>query len=213
MRFGVPRSTFLALALVAGAALAQQSSQPSQPAPGTPPPAGYRMGPGMMGYGPGYGPGGGYGYRMGPGMMGGYGPGYGMGPGMMGGYGPGFGMGFGMMGGHGMMGPGIGRALWALDLDDAQRKQVLAIQDDLRRKQWELAGKAQEEMAKLRDAWLAPRRDRAAILAGYKRLGDLRQQSLEQSLDAADRLDKVLTEQQREQLRRSGPWWLDRDGQ
>ncbi len=206
MSLHLPRSTFLALALVAGAALAQQSSQPTQPAPGTPP-AGQRWGPGMMGDGPGYG------YRMGPGMRGGYGPGYGMGPGMMGGYGQGYGMGFGMMGGHGMMGPGIGRALWALDLDDAQRKQVLAIQDDLRRKQWELAGKAQEEMAKLRDAWLAPRRDRAAILAGYKRLGDLRQQSLEQSLDAADRLDKVLTEQQREQLRRSGPWWLDRDGQ
>lgn len=213
MRFGVPRSTFLALALVAGAALAQQSSQPSQPAPGTPPPAGYRMGPGMMGYGPGYGPGGGYGYRMGPGMMGGYGPGYGMGPGMMGGYGPGLGVGFGMMGGHGMMGPGIGRALWALDLDDAQRKQVLAIQDDLRRKHWELAGKGQEEVAKLRDAWLAPTRDRAAILAGYRRLGELRQQALEQSLDAADRLDRILTGQQREQLRRWGPWWPDGDAQ
>lgn len=172
MRVHPYRSIFLALALVAGAALAQQSPQP---APGTPPPAGYRMGPGMMG---------------------GYGPGYGMGPGMMGGY-----------------GPGIGRALWALDLDDAQRKQVLAIQDDLRRKHWELAGRAQEELVKLRDAWLAPRRDRAAILAAYKRLGELRLQSLEQSLDATDRLDKVLTEQQREQLRRSGPWWLDRDGQ
>jgi len=195
MKLNLPRSMFLALALVTGAALAQQSSQTPPPAPGTPP-AGQRWGPGMMGPGYGAGPG----YRMGPGMMGGYGPGYGMGPGMMGGYGPGYGMGLGMMGGHGMMGPGIGRALWALDLDEAQRKQALAIQDDLRRKRWELAGKAQEEIAKLRDAWLAPRRDRAAILAAYKRLGELRQQSVEQSLDAADRLDKVLTEQQREQL-------------
>lgn len=179
MKLNLPRSTFLALALVTGAALAQQSPPP---APGTPP-AGQRWGPGMMG------------------------------PGMMGGYGPGYGMGLGMMGGHGMMGPGIGRALWALDLDEAQRKQALAIQDDLRRKRWELAGKAQEEMAKLRDAWLAPKRDRAAILAAYKRLGELRQQSVEQSLDAADRLDKVLTEQQREQLRRWGPSWMHGGGE
>ncbi|MCZ7559810.1 MAG: Spy/CpxP family protein refolding chaperone [Burkholderiaceae bacterium] len=169
MKLNLPRSTFLALALVTGAALAQQSSQTPPPAPGTPP-AGQRWGPGMMGYGPGYG------------------PGYGT-------------------------GPGIGRALWALDLDEAQRKQALAIQDDLRRKRWELAGKAQEEMAKLRDARLAPRRDRAAILAAYKRLGELRQQSVEQSLDAADRLDKVLTEQQREQLRRWGPSWMHGGGE
>lgn len=76
------------------------------------------MGPGMMGYGPGYG-GGWYcpycgqymgpegGYGMGPGMMG-RGWGYGMGPGMMG-----RGMGPGMMGpgwgyGPGPTGPGMG---------------------------------------------------------------------------------------------------------
>ena len=219
MRASLHRSVFVALALVAGAALAQQPATPAAEA--APPPAGYRAGPGMMGgygsgygsgYGPGYGHGPGYGYRMGPGMMGGYAHGYGVGPGMMGGCGSGRAMGFGMMGG-GMMGAGVGRALWALDLDDAQRKQVLAIQDELRRKHWELAGKGQEEIAKLRDAWLAPTRDRAAILAGYKRLGELRQQALEQSLDAADRLDRILTEQQREQLRRWGPWWPDGDGQ
>lgn len=215
MRVPLHRCAILALTtagavLAAGATFAQQ---PAPPAAGTTPPAGYRMGPGMMGgYGPGYGPG--YGYRMGPGMMGGYGRGYGMGPGMMGGFGPGFGMGFGMMGGYGMMGAGVGRALWSLDLDDAQRKQVLAIQEDLRKKQWELAGKSQEEMAKLRDAWwTSGKRDRAAILASSRRLSELRQQGLEQSLDAADRLDKVLTEQQREQLRRWGPWWMHGDGE
>jgi hypothetical protein len=72
-----------------------------------------QMGPGMMGYGPGYG---GWscpycgrymgpeaGYGMGPWMMG-RGWGYGMGPGMMG---PGWGYGPGPMG-PGMMGPGYG---------------------------------------------------------------------------------------------------------
>jgi Spy/CpxP family protein refolding chaperone len=178
-----------------GAVLAQQ---PAKPGPGA------GMGPGMMG-GPGQG------YGMGPGMMGGYGsgygpggqgsgPGYGMGPGMMGG---------GMMGGE-MMGGGTGRALWSLNLSDSQRKEILKVQDELRKKNWELAGKAQDEMAKLRDAyWGSDKRDRAAISAAYKRIGDLRHQRIENSLDAAERIEKVLTAEQREQLKRWGPWWSD----
>jgi Spy/CpxP family protein refolding chaperone len=186
------------------------AQQPAKPGPGP------GMGPGMMG-GPGYGPGGqggyGPGYGMGPGMMGGYGPG---GPG---GYGPGSGMGPGMMGGGmmgggmmggGMMGSGMSRAFWSLNLNDTQRKEVLKVQDELRKKNWELAGKAQDEMAKLRDAyWGSDKRDRAAISAAYKRLGELRQQRIENSLDAADRIEKVLTPEQREQLKRWGPWWSD----
>jgi nicotinate phosphoribosyltransferase len=188
-----------ALALAMGVALAQQ---PAKPGPGPGP----GMGSGMMG---GYGPGG-PGYGMGPGMMGGYGPG---GPG---GYGPGYGMGPGMMGGGMMgggmmgMGPGMGRALWSLDLSDAQRKEVIKVQDELRKKNWEIAGKMQDEMARLRDAyWGSDKRDRQAISAAYKKLGELRQQRVENSLDAAERIEKVLTAEQRGQLRRLGPWWSD----
>jgi len=189
------------------------------------------MGPGMMGgYGPGYGMGpgmmGGYGpgYGMGPGMMGGYGPGYGMGPGMMGGgmmggYGQGYGMGPGMMGG--MMGPGMmggyghgygmgagmmGGGLWSLDLNDSQRSQIAKIQDEVRRKNWDLMGKTQDETAKLREAYFSDKRDRAAILGAYKKLGELRLQRIENSLAAAEKLEGVLTKEQREKLRRSGPW-------
>jgi Spy/CpxP family protein refolding chaperone len=168
--------------------------------PGTGYGPGYGMGPGMMG---------GYGY--GPGGQGGYGPGYGMGPGMMGGYGMGPGMmGGGMMGGGMMGGGGMGRALWSLDLDTAQRKEVLKVQDELRRKNWEVAGKMQDEMAKLRDAyWASEKLDRSATLAAYKRINELRQQRLQNSLDAADKLEKILTAEQREQVRRWGPWWSD----
>jgi Spy/CpxP family protein refolding chaperone len=192
-----------------GVALGQQPAKPG-PGPG--------MGPGMMG-GPGPGGPGAYG----PGGPGGYGPGYGMGPGMMGGYGPGYGsggqggpgygMGPGMMGGGmmgGGMGPGMGRAVWSLDLNDSQRKEVLKVQDELRKKNWEIAGKMQDEMAKLRDAyWGSDKRNRVAISAAYKRIGELRQQRVENSLDAADRIEKVLSGEQREQLRRWGPWWSD----
>ncbi|MCM5569837.1 Spy/CpxP family protein refolding chaperone [Burkholderiaceae bacterium FT117] len=198
---------------------------------------GYGMGPGMMGgYGPGYGMGpgarGGYGpgYHMGPGgrggwgpgMMGGYGPGWGMGPGMMGpgmmgGWGAGMmgpgmmgGWGSGMMGGagFGMMGLGAGRALWLPDLNDKQRAELSKIQDETRRKQWEIAGKMQDEMAKIRDAMDASgKRDRAEVMAAFDRMTALRKQRLEIALDTAERVDQVLTPEQREKLRRWGPWW------
>jgi Spy/CpxP family protein refolding chaperone len=199
------------LALVAGVALAQQPAAPAQPPAYGP----WMMGPGgpMMG-GPGVGPRGGYGpwQGMGGGMMGGYGPWQGMGGGMMSGCGYGQGMGFGWMMGPGMMGGGMmgmaGPALAALGLDDAQRKEVLKIGDELRKKRWAVAGQMQDEMAKVRDAAWAGKRDRAAILAAHKRMSELGQQQLENSLDAADRMDKVLTSEQRQQLGRITPWWM-----
>jgi Spy/CpxP family protein refolding chaperone len=184
-----------AVALATAGALAQQ---PGQPRPGMGP--GQGMGPGMMG---GTGGGGGRGY----------GPGSGMGPGMMGGGMMGGGMGPGMMGGgmgmdRGMMGGGMG-ALAQLDLNETQRGQVFKIQDELRRKNWDLLGMQQDEQAKLRDAYFASgKRDRAAIIAAYKRIGELRVQRIENSLEAAEKIEGVLTQQQRDQLKRYGPWWM-----
>jgi Spy/CpxP family protein refolding chaperone len=116
----------------------------------------------------------------------------------------------GGMGGGMMMGPGSGMGgLWHLDLTDAQRQQVLKIQDELRRKNWDLLGKQQDEQAKLRDAYFASgKRDRAAIIAAYKRISDLRVQRIENSLDATEKIEGVLTQQQRDQLKRYGPWWM-----
>jgi Spy/CpxP family protein refolding chaperone len=177
----------VAAALVAASTVfAQQPAPPSGPGPGP------GMGPGMM-----QGPGGG---------GGGMGPGRGMGAG--GGIGPGPGGGMGA--GGGMMGPGggLGR-LGQLDLSESQRSQVFKIQDDLRRKNWELLGKTQDEQAKLRDAYYASgTRDRAAIIAAYKRIGELRVQRIENSLDAAEKIEALLTPQQREGLKRLGPWWM-----
>jgi len=149
----------------------------------------------MMG-GPGYG----YGGRaeMGPGMMGG---GYHMGPGMMGGY-----RGHGMRPGAMMGGYGLG-AIQRLDLSDDQRRQIAAIDDDLRRKNWDLMGKMQDEMSKLRDAaWASDKRDRNAILAASRRISDLRQQMLENRLDAQDKAEALLTAPQKEQLRQFRRW-------
>lgn len=157
------------------------------------------MGPGMMGGGQGYGYGPG---MMGPGMMGGSG----MGPGMMGGYG----MGPGMMGGYGM-GPGMMGGygpLSALNLTDDQRKKVQAIYDDLGKKNWEALGKMREDALKLRDLGWSDKRDKQAVLAAYKRMQDLRLQSFQARLDAQEQIEGVLTKEQRDQLRRWGPWWM-----
>lgn len=185
------------LLLASGVALAQPAAAPAQP------PA---WGPAMMG------PGGPMMGGAGAGPRGGYGPWQGMGGGMMGGCGYGPGMGFGGMMGPGMMGPGMmgvaGPALAALGLDEAQRNEVVKIGDELRKKRWAVAGQMQDEMAKIRDAAWSGKRDRASILAAHKRMSELGQQQLESSLDAADRIDKVLTPEQRQQLGRIGPWWM-----
>ncbi len=144
------------------------------------------------------------GYGWGPGMMGGYGP--------RGGYGPGgghWGTGPGMMGGRGY-GMGAGGAFAALDLTDSQRKQIASVQDEVRKKNWTVMGSMHDERAKLRDAmWAGDKLDRTAVVAANKRMSELRQQMLENSLDAADKIEKVLTPQQRESLKkRWGPGWM-----
>lgn len=106
-----------------------------------------------------------------------------------------------------MMGFGAGRAMWLPDLTDKQRSKLVRLQDESRRKTWELTGKMHDEMAAIRDAMAAPdKRDRAAALAAFDRMSALRRQGLELALDMADRVDEVLTPEQRETLRRWGPW-------
>jgi Spy/CpxP family protein refolding chaperone len=161
-------------------------------------------GPGMMqGYGPGYG--------MGPGMMQGYGPGYGMGPGMMQGYGSGYGMGPGMMQGYGSgygMGPGMmyGYGAWSdLKLSPEQRSKIAAIQNDIRRKHWELMGKMHEEQAQLEEQFSSDKQDDVTLSKRHRAISDLRQQMFEQALAARKQIDGILTKEQRDKLRTSGP--------
>ena len=148
------------------------------------------MGPGMMGGG--YGPGMMMGGGQGQGMMGGYGQGQ-MGPGMMGG-----GYGHGMMG-QGMMGSQQG--LPGVSLDDKQRKAYNAINDDLRRKRWELMGRTMDEQAKLRDLYEADKRDPAAIGAAYQRIFDLQRQMIESTVAAHNKIEGLLSPEQRKTAR------------
>ena len=153
-----------------------------------PPQGAYGMGPGMMGGG-GYGPG----YGMGTGMMGGM-----MGPGTMGsgGYGSGYGMGPGMMGGYGLGGD--------LNLTAEQRGKVGKIQGDARRKQWDLMGKMHDEQSQMSELYYADKRDDAALSKSYRKMSELRNQMFDLSLSAQKQIDAVLTQEQRDKLKRGG---------
>lgn len=157
---------------------------------------------------PGYGHGmmGGY---AGPGMMGGYGYSPGHGPGMMGGYG--YGYGAGMMGGYGRGGMmGLGH-LYGLNLSNEQLAKINQIQDEIRKKNWGLMGKLLDEQAQMRDLLLADKRDPAAIGKQAMKMADLRRQMLEANVDAHNRIEALLSKEQKDQLRnsyRSG-WMMD----
>jgi len=165
----------------------------AQPGPGSNPPP---YGPGMMG---------GYGSGYGPGMMWGYGHGYGRG--MMGGYGYGPGWG-GMMGGYG---PGMMAPYAGLDLSEQQRSMINQIQDEVRKKNWEVMGRLLDEQARLRDLNDADKRDAAAIGKQSMKIADLRRQMMEASVDAHNRMEALLSKEQKERLRRYGRGWTPGD--
>lgn len=150
----------------------------------------------------------------GPGMMGGYGgPGQGpYGPGMMRGQGQAYGYGSGMMGGGmmsgGMMG-GMGLGpLQALDLNEQQQTRINQIRDETRRKNWESMGKLMDEQARLRDLLAAEKRDPAAIGKQSMKLADLRRQLLEASIESHNRIEALLSKEQRDQLRSYRRGWM-----
>ncbi|HEX9181050.1 MAG TPA: Spy/CpxP family protein refolding chaperone, partial [Burkholderiales bacterium] len=172
-----------------------------KPGPRGPAPMGMKQGGGMGGMDHDRGGG------MGCGMMGGKGDG--MGGGKMGGMG---GMGAGMKGGmrHGgldiplhVTGP-----LSHMDLTPEQDKKILKIQDELRKRHHDVKGRMMDEQVKLRDLYLADKQDKAAILATYRKLGDLRLQMVETGLDAQSKIDAALTKEQREMLKSHHPLWM-----
>jgi Spy/CpxP family protein refolding chaperone len=166
------RQTLGAVVLIGGTMVgASALADPPQHAYGH----GYGMGSMMGGYAMG-----------GDGMMGGYG----IGPGMMDGQGRGYGMGSGMMGGSGSRAD--------LHLTTEQRSKIAKIQDDVRRKHWDLMGKMQDERSQMNEQFNAEPRDDAALSKSYRKMSELRQQMFDLSLAAQKEMDTVLTAEQRE---------------
>ena len=119
------------------------------------------------------------------------GPGMGMGGGM--GYGMGGGMGYGMGGGHCME-----QGLNALNLTAEQRDKIATIQSELSTKQFALMGSMHELRAK------SFRSGKAPDSATYAAMGDLRKQMFDLHASGRDRIEAVLTPEQRTQWRAGG---------
>jgi Spy/CpxP family protein refolding chaperone len=119
-----------------------------------------------------------------------YSHGYGMGGGMMGGY---------AMGGDEMLGGYGPRA--DLNLTTEQRSKIAKIQDDVRRKRWDLMGKMQDERSQMNEQFNAEPRDDAALSASYRKMSELRQQMFDLSLVARKQMDAVLSAEQREKMK------------
>jgi Spy/CpxP family protein refolding chaperone len=167
------------------------------------------QGPGNPGQGPGYGAG----YGGGPGMMGGYG----WGPGM-GGYGGGPGAGWGARGGgpgggygpRGGGGPGFGGGpLAALNLTEEQSQKIAVLQEENRRRNWEVMGQVRSEQFKLRQVLSSETPDPNAVAAQQQKVDELRRQMLKSRVESRNQVAAILTPEQRQQFRSYGPWWLE----
>jgi len=127
-------------------------------------------------------------------MMGG---GYGMGPGMMGGNGGGYGMGPGMMGGDLSEG-----AYASLKLSPEQRKQITAIQQETSKAMWQMMGTMHEQGFHMHGMFGPGAFDEAAARKAFQTMQETQKAMFEMQLQARQRIEGVLTKEQREQLRR-----------
>ena len=125
--------------------------------------------------------------------------------------GPGYGHGRAMMG-DGMMGPGMGAqqggVLAALNLSDAQREKVLAIQEEHRKKNWVAMGEVRAEQYKLRSLYGAERLDADKIAGQQQKVDELRRQMLKSRVEAHNQIAALLTPEQRKELRERTPGWM-----
>lgn len=123
------------------------------------------------------------------GMMGSHGHG------MMGGYGA------GMMGGGMMMQSPRMNMVNALSLSDEQRAKINKLNDQLHHDNWATMGAMMDETAKLRDLYEADRRDPSAIGSEYQKIFDLKRKMIEAMLTTQNKVEDVLTSDQRAQLK------------
>jgi Spy/CpxP family protein refolding chaperone len=109
----------------------------------------------------------------------------------------------GMMGGHGagMMGSPHAHMIMSLDLSDEQRSKIVKLSDELKHDNWATKGLIMDESAKLRDLYAADKRDPSAIGKEYQKIFDLKRKMIEATIASQNRVEEVLTPEQRAQLK------------
>jgi len=110
--------------------------------------------------------------------------------------------------GRGMMGDyGLGQVS-RLDLSDQQRDQINKLRDQLRRQHWDIMGKMMDERSKLQDLYAEDKPDPEKIGAVYDEIAKLQKEMVQTRIETRNKIQDVLTPQQREQLKtwRQGRW-------
>jgi len=109
----------------------------------------------------------------------------------------------GMMGGHGagMMESRHMNDVMSLDLNEEQRSKINKLSDELRHNNWATKGLIMDESAKLRDLYDAEKRDPSAIGKEYQKIFDLKRQMIEATITTQNRIEELLTPDQRIQLK------------
>src|SRR5574337_1213245 len=128
---------------------------------------------------------------------------YGMWPGAMGGNGGGYGcgMGPGMMGGYG------GDAYAGLDLSPEQRQKIADIQQEAAKAMWQLMGTMHEQRYHMYGMFGPGAPDEQSARKAFESMTATRKAMFELQLSARKKIDAVLTDDQRAQLRR---YWSNR---
>ncbi len=123
----------------------------------------------------------------------------------------GSGMGGGTMGGPGMMG-GQGAGMddchgdyGALNLTSEQRAKIGDIQRDLWRKRQQIMSRGHQQGFFMRDPLALASLDEAAARKSFDAMSAAMKQMFEASLDAGKRINAVLTDEQRSQLKQIRP--------
>jgi Spy/CpxP family protein refolding chaperone len=107
-----------------------------------------------------------------------------------------------MMGGGMGMSPGkVMGPVAMLDLTNEQRDKIAKIYENERHKNWETYGKIMDEKAKLRDLYADETVDAKKVGTVYSNLAKLQQQVIEANVETNNRVQTVLTKEQKEQLR------------
>lgn len=106
----------------------------------------------------------------------------------------------GMMGGYGA---GMSRLplIMSLDLTDDQRSRINKLADALQRSNRAAKGSIMQESAKLRDLYAADKRNPSAIGKVYQKIFDRERKMIEATITTQNRIEEVLTPEQRTQLK------------
>lgn len=164
------------------------------------------------------------GFGAGGGMMGGFGSGGGNGTGMMGGSGTGsrndngYGPATNGTRRDAPVAPNLGNRsenstdldlgpLNQLDLSTQQLGAINIIDEELRDRRSNVNRRLAAEQEKLRELYDTPERDQSKIDKQFSRIAQLRREMFESSVDAHDRIEALLSTQQRQQLHRVAPRW------